>query len=82
MHKVLSILVLVLLILIYYYLYRAGKRTSIRRQAHYQARNMSNEALAERQNLLKLHQSLSEDEEIELEEIEIEIKHRKDMLNR
>ena len=76
------ILFLLVVIVVYRYLYHSGKSVAARRLAHYQARNMSDEALRERQKLLKLHQTLSHDEEIELEEIEMEIKHREGLHNR
>lgn len=82
MKTVLFIVFMLVIIVVLRYLYKSGKDTSVRRLAHYQARNMSDEALVERQKILKLHSTLSPDEEIELEEIEIEIKHREDIRNR
>lgn len=79
MKTIFLILVLLLIVVIYYIEIRLGKKVSWRRHVQYQARNMSDETLNKELSSLRSKSSISEEEEIAMEEYEMEQKHRNDL---
>lgn len=57
-----------------------SKEANIRRNAHYIARNMSDQDLSSRISYLRLKKDLSEEEKFELDEYEMELQHRADLI--
>ena len=82
MKTIFLILVLLLIVVIYYIEIRLGKKVSWRRHVQYQARNMSDASLKEKLSSLRSKSSISEEEEIAMEEYEMEQKHRNDLRRR